>query len=576
MRVISVNVGTPRSIEWKGQSVRSSIVKTPVAGRVAVRRMNLEGDAQADLNAHGGEHRAVMVYQQESYDYWSRVLQRSDLYYGQFGENLTVEGLADADVCIGDRYQIGSALFEVTQPRVTCYKVGISLGVPEMPALLVAHHRPGFYFRVIQEGEIQAGDAIVKSLDGAQGMSISVIDALLYSREHPMQQLERALQIPALSAGWQWSFRELLASVSKGGENGNAGLTGAGRILAWPGFRRFVIRKTADETVEVRSFLLAPEDGQPLPAFDAGQHIPVRLAAGVDGQTSIRMYSLCGPSDGLFYRIAVKREEEGLVSNFLHGRLKAGDRIEIGAPRGFFTLPENNDPVVLLSAGVGITPVLAMLWSLLRRPARAVWWIHFARDGQHHSFRDEVRNLGARLTDFHSTVVYSRPGAKETAGVDFDLAGHLNAQLLANCQISKSADYCCCGPAAWLKDCLSLLADAGVPSGRVHFERFTVEAADSSTPPHVPPFSDGTGPLVNFVRSRISFRWQHRFNSLLEAAEACNVRVSWSCRSGVCHRCESNLLSGDIAYSPDPLDPAAAGNILICCARPLTDVQLDL
>src|ERR1700744_917634 len=260
------------------------------------RRLNLDGDGPADLIGHGGEHRAVMVYQTESYDYWSHFFQRDDLRYGRFGENLTVEGLADKDVCIGDRYQIGSAIFEVPQPRVTCYKVGISLGIPEMPALLVAHKRPGFYFRVIQEGEIEAGNAIRKLSGGPESMSVADIDQLLYSKDHPKENLAKAMKIPALSQGWQSSFNELLSAAAKGPGSGNAGLAGAiARPLAWKGYRRFVIKKARMESVDIRSFELMPEDKQPLPPFLPGQHLAIRVPVDPNGQPLIRMYSLCGP-----------------------------------------------------------------------------------------------------------------------------------------------------------------------------------------------------------------------------------------------------------------------------------------
>ena len=165
-RLLSVNVGLPRDVTWNGKTVRTAVWKSPVTGRRMVRKLDIDGDAQADLAGHGGEHRAVFVYQMDSYHYWESFLGRNDFTFGQFGENFTVEGLPDNEVCIGDRYRIGDAEFEVTQPRVTCYRVGIRMNEPRMPALLVEHHRPGFYFRVLQEGEVGAGDDIVKITDG--------------------------------------------------------------------------------------------------------------------------------------------------------------------------------------------------------------------------------------------------------------------------------------------------------------------------------------------------------------------------------------------------------------------------
>src|SRR5271156_3877534 len=205
-RLLSVNVGLPRDVTWNGKTVHTAIWKSPVDGRRMVRKLNIVGDGQGDLAGHGGEHRAVFAYQMDSYHYWERILGRNDFTFGQFGENFTVEGLPDNEVCIGDRYRIGNAIFEVTQPRVTCYRVGIRMNESQMAALLVEHHRPGFYFRVLQEGEVGAGDDIAKIADGPERMSVAEVDALLYLPVQSSDQLQRALRIPALSKGWQSSF----------------------------------------------------------------------------------------------------------------------------------------------------------------------------------------------------------------------------------------------------------------------------------------------------------------------------------------------------------------------------------
>src|SRR5262249_6617298 len=172
-QIVSVNVGRPRDIEWRGRTVHTAIWKDPVRGRRRVGRLNLDGDGQGDLAGHGGEQRAVFVYQLESYRYWQRCLRRTDFVNGQFGESFTIEGLQDDTACIGDRYRIGSALFEVTQPRVTCYRVGIRMNEPRMPALLTSRGRPGFYFRVLQEGEVGAGDEIVKIGEAKDRMTVA-------------------------------------------------------------------------------------------------------------------------------------------------------------------------------------------------------------------------------------------------------------------------------------------------------------------------------------------------------------------------------------------------------------------
>src|SRR6266446_1777624 len=239
VQLLSVNVGLPRDIEWKGKSVHTAVWKDAVRGRRQVGRLNIDGDGQGDLRGHGGEQRAVLVYQIDSYRYWERQLGRKDFVFGQFGENFTVDGLSDDGVCIGDRYRIGGAMFEVTQARVTCYRVGIRMNEPRMPALLVEHRRPGFYFRVLQEGEVGAGDDIVKIADGPERSTVAEIDALLYLPGHSREQLERALRIPALSKGWQSSFQAILKQESSAkAVEGNPGLANEEQAPAWSGFKQ--------------------------------------------------------------------------------------------------------------------------------------------------------------------------------------------------------------------------------------------------------------------------------------------------------------------------------------------------
>src|SRR6187431_42892 len=241
-RLISVNVGLPRDIAWKGRTVHTGIWKNPVRGRCRAGRLNLDGDGQGDLGGHGGEQRAVFVYQIESHRYWQEQLKRSDFVHGQFGENFTIEGLPDDAVCIGDRYQVGSALFEVTQPRVTCYRVGIRMNEPRMPALLTSSGRPGFYFRVLREGDVGAGDEIIKAGEAEERMTVAEINALLYSSNHPRDRLQQALRIEALSPGWRWSFEALLQSQTTAEGSGNAGLMlPAAAHPAAPGFRPLAV-----------------------------------------------------------------------------------------------------------------------------------------------------------------------------------------------------------------------------------------------------------------------------------------------------------------------------------------------
>ncbi|MBV8070286.1 MAG: MOSC domain-containing protein, partial [Acidobacteriaceae bacterium] len=400
-RLLSVNVGMPRDIEWRGQVVHTGIWKKPVQGAHMVRRLNVEGDGQGDLAGHGGEQRAVMVYQMDSYRYWERHLGRSDFTFGQFGENFTVDGLADDEVCVGDRYRIGQALFEVTQPRVTCYRVGIRMNEPQMPALLVSHHRPGFYLRVLEEGTVAAGDEIRKVAEGLERMSVTEIDALLYLPGRTRERLERTLRIPALSQGWRTSFQALLEQdlrdqdVNAERRRGNPGLTSvAGQPAGWVGFQPLRVARINRESISVASFWLEAKDGSPLPPALPGQSLVVRLKLDTDAQPILRNYSISSAPGTGGYRISVKQEENGTGSSFLHRHVQAGDFLDCSAPRGSFTLRAGYGPVVLMSAGIGATPVLAMLHALAAAgSAQEIWWLYGARNGDEHPFARESREL---------------------------------------------------------------------------------------------------------------------------------------------------------------------------------------
>ena len=579
--LLSVNVGMPKDVAWQGKTVFTGVFKDPVTGPRMVRKLNVDGDGQGDLAGHGGEQRAVFVYQIDSYRYWERELGRRDFAYGQFGENFTVEGLNDDEVCIGDRYRIGPALFEVTQPRVTCYRVGLRMNDPRIPALLVSHRRPGFYLRVLEEGEVQPGDEIVKVASGPEQMTVAEVDALLYLPGHPRQQLLRALRVPALSPGWQGSFRALLEGDPA---SGNAGLTAASPPPAWQGFRTLTVTGIERESDSVRSIRLADPDGEPLPSARPGQYLTVRIQPEDEHRSVLRNYSLSGPPDAGYYRISVKREPDGTASGYLHTHLRVGDQLQIAAPRGTFILDPSQAPVLLISAGIGATPVLAMLHALAEEHSeREIWWLHGARSSRDESFAAEARTLLAALPNVRTHICFSRPGSTDLAGRDFDSAGRLSAAVLAELDPPRDAEAYLCGPIPLMEEISAALAATGLDASRIHTEPFG--PAPGQTPgialrpartPHLPAGRPGTGPTIEFARSNLAVPWSDSYTSLLELAEACDVPVRWSCRTGVCHTCETTVISGKVDYSPDPVEPPADGSALICCAQPPDNLVLDL
>jgi len=584
-RLLAVSVGMPREHSWRGRTVRTGVWKEPVTGRVMARRLNIDGDGQGDVQGHGGEQRAVLVYQLESYRYWERELGRPGFAFGQFGENFTVDGLPDCEVCIGDRYRIGDAMFEVTQPRVTCYRVGLRMDEPRMAALLVAHGRPGFYLRVLEEGLVGAGDEIVKIADGAERMTVTAIDALLYLPGHRREDLQRALRIPALSPGWQGSFRALLDQPSDvGSRAGNAGLSAdPGPPAAWEGFRSLRVSRIDQESLAVFSLTLGPLDGRPLATPAPGQFVVLRLRPAPGSAPLLRSYSLSSAPEADHYRISIKVEQHGAASGYLRDSIRVGDCLDVSAPRGAFTLKSAERPAVLLSAGVGITPLLAMLHALAgARSTREVWWIYGARNRAEHPFARECEELLRQIPRGCRYIVYSQASASDSLGSDFDAHGHLGLDVLTRLAVNREADFYLCGPPAFLQDLTQALLSLGVPGSRISSEVFgpgsslTPGISEQRPPPHAPAGPPGEGPRVSFARSGISVPWDVRFQNLLDLAEACDVPVRWSCRTGVCHNCEAGLIGGRVTYEPDPLDPPASGNLLICCTRPCGDVVLDL
>jgi ferredoxin-NADP reductase/MOSC domain-containing protein YiiM len=573
--LLSLNVGMPKDVSWRGRTVHTGVWKTPVDGPRMVRRLNIDGDGQGDLAGHGGEQRAVLVYQVDSYRYWEEFLDRDDLEHGAFGENFTVEGLADDEVCIGDRLRIGEAEFEVTQPRVTCFRVGMRMGEPRLPSLLVAHHRPGFYLRVLTEGHVSAGDEIVRTARGPHAMTVAEVDALLYLPGHDQERLRAALDIPALSPGWQGSFRSML-------EDGGPAPAGVARAPTpvWAGFRTLTITDVVAESDTVTSFRMSADEA--LPAFLPGQFLTLRVP-GAGDPVPVRTYSLSGDPAGGAYRISVKGEALGLVSAYLHAHVRVGDQIEVAAPRGDFVLAEGSGPVLLVSAGIGVTPLLAMLHQLADESStREVWWIHTTHDAHTHALAAEAASLVGRLPAGRSVIYYTAPDSPPSP-VSGVRAGRLTAAVISDLGLPTDATAYVCGPESFMSDVTVALTGAGIDPAAIHTERFGSRSAinpgvvrTEAPSPHQPQGLPGTGPSVTFARTGLATTWSDRYGSILELAEACDVPTQWSCRTGVCHTCVTAVLSGGASYDVAPLEAPGPDELLICSATPSSDLVVDL
>src|SRR5262249_32801186 len=273
-------------------------------------------------------------------------------------------------------------------------------------------------------------------------MTVAEINALLYSPNHPRDRLEYALRIDALSPGWRGSFEALLREQSTATASGNAGL--APSAAAHPvaqGFGPLTVAAIDQESEDVLSLTLKTQAGGPLPAPLPGQYVVLRLQRSPGGAPLFRSYSLSGPRSTERYRISVKIEPNGAAGTYLHEHVREGDTLNVSLPRGSFILQSGEQPVVLLSAGIGATPVLAMLHALAAaRSTRQVLWLHAARDRQHHPFAIEVRRLMLSLTHGRSYVCYSRPGSRDKMGEDFDATGHLSRSVFDEVAFPREAD----------------------------------------------------------------------------------------------------------------------------------------
>jgi ferredoxin-NADP reductase len=370
-----------------------------------------------------------------------------------------------------------------------------------------------------------------------------------------------------------------------GPATGNVGLNaGSGPAPAWPGFQPLRIARKVRESSNVVSLTLEPTDQHPLAAALPGQFVVLRLKPSPETPALIRSYSLSGKPDPDRYRVSVKRERSGVAGAYINEKLEVGDVVEVSAARGAFILRSGDAPVALLSAGIGATPVLAMLHALVAEvSSREIWWLHGARNRREHAFAEEVSTLLKALTHGHSHIRYSAPDPDDRPAIDFDAAGRLDIHALEELGVPRNSDFYLCGPAAFMSDLTIGLKGIGVPASRIHSEIFG--SSPSSTPgiarsapkrPHPPAAADADGPRISFARSGLEVRWGARFANLLELAEACDVEVRWSCRTGVCHSCETALIAGTVDYAPDPIEAPADGNVLICCCKPRADITIDL
>jgi ferredoxin-NADP reductase/MOSC domain-containing protein YiiM len=583
MRLVSVNVSLPKAVEYEGRSVSTGIYKEPVVGRVRVAKLNVDGDGQADLTVHGGVDKAVYVYDLENIRYWQRELGRDDLAYGHFGENFTVEGMPDDQIHIGDVFRIGGALLEVTQPRVPCFKLEMKMDLPGFSRQFVLSGRLGFYFRVLEEGEVGIGDSIDRVQAGPELITVREFAHLYYFDYDNQEKIRRVLRIPSIPPGWRRAFGELLAAA---GEKGKKRRTPE---RAWQGFRTFVVDRKVPESQIITSFYLVPEDGKPLPIYMPGQFLTFRLSIPGHSKPVIRTYTLSEcPCHAEYYRVTIKREpppEDPAIisgSNYFHNLVEPGIRLQVAAPRGdFFLDPQKETPVVLLSGGVGLTPMISMLNAIVDSgKKRPTWFVHGTSNGIHHAMCKHMRRVAEENDNIAVHIRYSQPRPEDVKGRDYDSTGHVNLDLLKRLLPNKNMDFYLCGPPPFMNSLMKDLWKWGVPQSRIRFELFGPAALlQEETRPKRRQKKRAAGKKayeIVFSHSGITAKWDPESENLLDFAEEQGVFPDFSCRSGICHSCMYELSQGEVDYTFEPLDPPYPGQILLCCSRPKSNLVIDV
>jgi ferredoxin-NADP reductase/MOSC domain-containing protein YiiM len=576
--LVSLNVSGVKEVPYQGRTVKTGIFKEPVKGRAMVRRLNIAGDDQADRRVHGGFDMAVYAYPEQHYAFWKKELDRDDFVHGQFGENLTVRGLNEDSVRVGDLFRIGGALFQVTQPRIPCYKLVIRMNEgSDFAGRFQRTGRMGFYFRVLEEGEIGSGDSIECVETDENSVTIAEFISTYLHDSHDPEKVRRVLVSRDLGEAWRVYLENILKKIEP-----------VEMPDGWQGFRTFLVDREVTESSAVTSFYLKPKDGRPLSSFRPGQYLTFRLSIPDHPKPVTRTYSLSSSSNNSdFYRISVKRlgppadkpeVPAGLGSGYLHHHVQVGSELCVKAPRGKFILDPNEEtPIVLLSGGIGLTPLVSMLAAVVEADSpRPVWFIHGVRNGREHALREEVRRLASGRDKINFHFAYSQPTAEDVLGRDYDTQGRVTTELVRGLLPPAAYDFYLCGPTTFMESLYPGLLEWGVPQSRIHYEFFG-PAADLTGSRQTGETSRAEGEWnVTFTRSGMSVSWSSEHSSILELAEAQGLRPDFSCRSGICHTCMVPLARGEVVYECDPIDDPDPGQVLICCAKPKSDVVIEV
>jgi ferredoxin-NADP reductase/MOSC domain-containing protein YiiM len=569
MELEHVCVGRIREHRINDQPVTTAYLKTPVAGPWRIGLDGLEGN---EVAVHTDP---VYAYARDAYEYWAARLnaRAADWGPGTFAENLTFATLDEASLRIGDVLALGDEVrLVVAGPRVPCFKLTWRLKQPEsfIREFALSGHT-GVYFGVEQAGTVQPGDRLAVIRRAAGNPTVTEVAGMVFGDDMPDEPaLEHVLEQPALSATVALALRARLYMCRDLVQT---------RAYRWRGWRRFVVDDVRLEAHGIRSLRLRASDGLPLARYRAGQFLTVRVP--IEGSDELTRTWSCSDysREPDRYRISVKLEPRGVASGWLHENVSPGLELDLRAPAGRFVLDRSGfKPVVLVAAGIGITPILAMLKAHLDRgrDAPRVYLVHCVRDGLHHAFRNEIRELAASHPGVTVHNVYSAPRAVDRPDEDFQQRGRFSAaDLIALLHDSHlvhcgkridlpwfESDVYICGPAAFQDGLRDALIAAGARTDRIFTERFSIARGERSD-------ASVAEADVRFEKSNVTARWSaDEAPSLLELAEAAGLAPEAGCRMGICQSCQCRLVEGAVSYDSTPLDLPGRDRVLACIARP--------
>lgn len=354
---------------------------------------------------------------------------------------------------------------------------------------------------------------------------------------------------------------------------------------AWQGYRKFVVYRKVTECDEVASLYLVPQDGRPLPEFLPGQFLTFRFQIPHVSKPVVRCYSLSDRPREEFYRCSIRRvadkEHPGVGSNFVHQQLHDGDVVDVKAPQGeFYFHPNEKRLAVFVGAGVGITPLMSMIASAshMQSPQKLVLF-YGVRNSQQHIFRSQFLQLSKSNPNFRAITAYSQPLSHDRVGVDYDIRGRVQVELIQKVlpAAKSDADFYICGPGEFMDGIVSALEAWGVPESNIHFESFGPSTRSKAKDKSSKGTTESTSPrpCVKFAKHAEKVEWNDECSTLLELAESLGIGIDSSCRSGNCGTCLTRLLSGEVTYETEPKTKVPPGHCLPCIVVPKSEVVID-